>query len=86
MVISPAKSSTFQYSVKVVNPMRKSDYTMRKLRRFTTVKEIFKEFKDSLEIVACQIGYIEPGHGLKGKQRWLSHEEDIEAMYASFKA
>ena len=50
------------------------------------VKEIFKEFKDSLEIVACQIGYIEPGHGLKGKQRWLSDEEDIEAMYASFKA
>ena len=25
-------------------------------------------------------GYIEPGHGAKGKQRWLASTEDLEGM------
>ena len=49
------------------------------------MKEILNELKDSLEIVASQVGFIEPGHGLKGKQHWISDEEDIETMYACFK-
>ena len=28
-----------------------------------------------------QIGYIEPGHGLRGKQRWLTSDNDIDEMY-----
>ena len=28
-----------------------------------------------------QLGYIEPGHGAKGKQRWLSSAEDLKDMY-----
>ena len=27
------------------------------------------------------IGYIEPGHGSKGKKCWLNTSEDIKAMY-----
>ena len=26
-------------------------------------------------------GYIEPGHGVKGKQRWLMNNEDVADMY-----
>ena len=28
-----------------------------------------------------QLGYIEPGHGSKGKLRWLLNDQDIEDMY-----
>ena len=76
------------YSVKIVNPKRKSDYTVRKLRtniQFLTVSEVFEELKNSLEINASQLGYIEPGHGLKGKQRWITEDEDLETMYECFK-
>ena len=32
------------------------------------------------------MGYIEPGHGVKGKQVWLVDDEDIAEMYTRFKA
>jgi len=31
------------------------------------------------------LGYIEPGHGLRGKQQWLTRECDLEDMYRSLK-
>ena len=32
-------------------------------------------------IRAAEIGYIQPGHGCRGKQRWIVTEEDVEEMY-----
>ena len=29
------------------------------------------------------MGYIEPGHGAKGKQRWLASPEDLKDMYTA---
>ncbi len=84
VTISPVKSF-YKYSVKVVNPARKSDYVVKKMHvnsRFAAIRE---EFKKLLEITTAQIGYIEPGHGLKGKQRWLTDNDDIEEMYDCFK-
>ena len=42
-------------------------------------------FKTSLEFVPSDFGYIiEPGHGMKGKQKWLHDNADIEEMYTNF--
>ena len=41
-------------------------------------------FKTSLEFVPSDFGYIEPGHGMKGKQKWLHDNADIEEMYTHF--
>ena len=27
------------------------------------------------------LGYLEPGHGTKGKKQWLNTDEDIQVMY-----
>ena len=33
------------------------------------------------DIGAVEIGYIEPGHGSKGKKVWLCNDSDLKAMY-----
>ena len=31
-----------------------------------------------------QLGYIEPGHGLKGKTQWLTGDDDFTKMYVKY--
>ena len=73
--------------MKVINPVKKSEYVVQKLRITTAFKSI-DEIKETLvstvqglPSVIDQLGYIEPGHGAKGKQRWLSVYEDLKDMY-----
>ena len=75
------------YSVKVMKTSRKSDYTVQKLKSsvvFATLDALLDEIKTSLNICPLQIGYIEPGHGLKGKQRWLIDDGDLTDMYCIY--
>lgn len=89
--VSPSKLSSkhYVYSVKVVNPVRKSEYTVRKLStydRFSSFDELTEQLQKCLDKISpSQIGYIEPGHGLKGKQRWLYTDEDVDTMYDIYK-
>ena len=79
----------YTYSVKLVNRSKKSEFRVYNVRdevRFTDMDNLrsfirarFKEFADCDDIY---IGYIEPGHGWKGKQTWLSSDEDIKDLYA----
>ena len=39
---------------------------------------------EALQEVILDVGYIEPGHGLKGRQVWLVEDDMIE-MYSRFK-
>lgn len=76
----------FLYSVKIINPQKKSEYVVQKLRS-SSIFESIEDMKQELSIVQGipstidQLGYIEPGHGIKGKQRWLSSSEDLKDMY-----
>ena len=75
------------YSVKVMKTSRKSDYTVQKLKSsvvFATLDALLDEIKTSLNICPLQIGYIEPGHGLKGKQRWLIDDGDLTDTYCIY--
>ena len=40
---------------------------------------------DALEEDILDVGYIEPGHGMKGKQVWLVEDSDVAEMYSRFK-
>ena len=69
--------------------MKKSDYFVRKWRtriRFQSVEalqdKLRSEFDNHAE--AFEMGYIEPGHGAQGKQRWMLDDGDFEDMYAAY--
>jgi len=65
------------YSVKIINPQKKSDYSLRKWRhvskRFPSVEsmqsQLIKDFGDVLPSRKedIELGYIKPGHGAKGR-------------------
>lgn len=44
-----------------------------------------KHLADALEEDTLDVGYIEPGHGMKGKQVWLVEDSDVAEMYSRFK-
>ena len=66
-----------------MNPVRKSEYTVRKLSaydRFSSFDELTEQLQKCLDKISpSQIGYIEPGHGLKGKHAEVAvyTDEDV---------
>ena len=75
---------------KFVNPPKKSEYTIRKWRvdqKFTNVAQLTSRLTENfdqlhtLDEQGLSSGYIEPGHGYKGKQRWICCDEDLKEMY-----
>ena len=76
----------YNYTVKVMNPGLKRDYNIYKHKstRFETVDEL----RDCLTVFfPCgftQVGYIEPGHGLKGKTQWIVEDDDLVEMYTKY--
>ena len=84
-------TTTRSYSVKVINRARKSDWTVCKLRvlhEFRSLEELKQQvcssLKDAVENPITSIGYIERGHGMRGKHRWLTTDEDLTDMYDHF--
>ena len=82
--ITQSGMSFFQYSVKVMNPSRKTSFVIKKLKtsqRFQSVEDIKADISDLLSTEVDNVGYIEPGHGNKGKQHQLETSEDLNEMY-----
>ena len=82
------------YSVKIINPSRKTAYSVRKFRvnaDFDTPDDIKQQLCDAFHEnipssgADLEIGYISPGHGVKGQQRWIIDEEDVQDMYKEYK-
>ena len=82
----------YSYSVKVINPNKKSEYSVRKWRvneRYTSVVNIKRQLKRAFESKLpdhenIQFGYLKPGHGAWGKQEWIVSLDDLEDMYSSY--
>ncbi len=71
-----------------MNPSKKSEYEVLSLKTKVVYKsvddlrqQLLSEYKDKLDEPVGTVGYIEPGHGLRGKQRWLSSDDDLTEMY-----
>ena len=74
-------------TLKIVSSKKKSEYVIQNLRlttRFsslTSLKEQVMSKCDGKVSFDEGFGYIEPGRGVKGKQRWLLSDEDVSDMY-----
>ena len=76
---------SFNYNIKVINSFKKSIFAIKSLtihHCFSTPTELKRCVQQEIERAKDDlIGYIEPGHGQKGKMRELKTEEDISEMY-----
>ena len=85
-------SPSYNYSVKIMNPKKKSEFDIVQIKakqRFACVddlkQQLLTELRERISDPLEQVGYIEPGHGLRGKQRWLSSDDDLDQMYSVLK-
>ena len=87
------KPDSVRYSIKFVNYQKKAEYSVRKWRlagqdEFDSITSLKKQLKHDFDDIlhdvaedAIQMGYIEPGHGIKGRQHWIADDEDLRDMY-----
>ena len=78
------------YGFKLINPARKKTdyriYNIRNIASFTNMERlrqfIMKNFKEFSGYDGdMSIGYVQPGHGWKGKQSWLNNDDDLKELY-----
>ena len=81
--------STYTYMIKLINPKRKSDFTIRNWydvgEKFDTISDLkcklMATFSDELSAKTFQLGYLEPPSQAK---RWLQEQRDLDGMYTIF--
>ena len=49
------------------------------------IKDGLAEWINLSEELDLVMGYIEPGHGAKGRQRWLHDDSDLTDLYQLYK-
>ena len=88
-------TTEYSYSVKVINPGGKGGHVIHALQSRSVFVEVSK-FKESL-LSSCKhyfdkdkdkellCGYMEPGHGKKGKQFEVESNKDLKEMYEMYK-
>ena len=80
----------FNYLLILVNPEKMSDFktiTVGKSGTFSSVDKL-KKFKlpkspgipKASEISSAEFGYLEPGHGAKGRKVWILKDDDVAVM------
>lgn len=78
----------------MINPSRKTAYSVRKLwasTDFDTPDDIRQELQSAFQEIPddsdldLEIGYVTPGHGARGQQRWITLPQDIQDMYEAYK-
>ena len=87
--MNPSGTGSMSYSIKIINPAKKAEYMVQKLhgvkmsfKKVDEIKGIIEEHcDDNVSVPIDSLGYVEPGHGAKGKQRWLITDADIADMY-----
>ena len=94
---SIAPKDFFNYSVKIVNPLRMKDFRtvdLGKDQAFQGIKLLRQFISKSLpsipdfkkpDVQNVELGYVGPGHGMKGKKVWLLTDGDVSNMYETHK-
>ena len=49
--------------------------------RFSLVSQLRHSITEVITDNFDEIGYIEPGHGMKGKKLWITRDDDLKEMY-----
>lgn len=81
----------FGYVLKMINPSRMSEYKNVEIqsrgycKTFSELKEfISNNLPSTIEapnLQEVEMGFIEPGHGGKGRKVWLFDDNDLQKMY-----
>ena len=64
-------SAKYHYSVKVIDPAKKSSFEVKELQngdKLVSFHEIKQSLMKALGLEIGKIGYMRPGHGIKGKK------------------
>ena len=84
-----SSGQVFNYNVKVINSSKKSVFYIKPLtqkQRFSKLSDLKACVQDETgQTKTDTVGYIEPGHGQKGKMRELRTDEDLGEMYVLHK-
>ena len=78
----------YRYRAKIINPLRKTIYDIKSLSfnvQACSLSELRKYVKEEVSEFQGILGYVEPGHGSKGKMRELHDDEDVTEMYVLHK-
>ena len=59
-------------------------HKLKSNKAFTSVDDMIGELSKVLPSKFTQLGFIEPGHGLRGKTQWLHDDDDLRSMYAMY--
>ena len=80
----------YNYLVKIINPKKKSEFEVQSLKskqKFLSLvdlkQQILLDHKEKVPNLLSVIGYIQPGHGLSGKKKWLTSDSDLDDMYGT---
>ena len=52
---------------------------------FTSIDNLKKTLSETFGFQVGSIGFVKPGHGLKGRQHWLLWDKDLQDMYSVHK-
>jgi hypothetical protein len=80
-------SRPYAYTVKIINREKKSEFTMQKLpsiTKFSSIEELKASFHRGLQFIPSEFGFIQPGHGLRGRLRWILDDGDLDEMYSEY--
>ena len=61
--------------------------SIEKLRfsdRYSTIHQLKQSLGSVISNKIQEIGYIEPGHGTKGKKHWIVGDEDLTELYGRY--
>ena len=90
----PSSVASLNYTLKMINPLRMSEYKnvdlQTKGKRYDSLDAlrdyISANLPNGMEVPnEAEMGYIEPGHGGKGRKIWLHDDSELEHMYDIFK-
>ena len=86
----------YVYSIKIINPMRMKEFQTINLGKGGTYKSTYslrqyvsKNLPNTpvladLDLFNVEIGYMEPGHGMKGRKLCLYDDNDITKLYKKY--
>ena len=90
------QSREFNYTLKLINLMCKTDFqtielgkgkklkSLSSLQQFISKKLSTNPKFQTPDLKTVQMGYLEPGHGLKGRKIWIHIDSDVKMMYEKY--
>lgn len=83
-----SRAKKFRYSLKVINPKKKTLFSVHSLpgatSKFVSITDVGDMVRKFLQSDVVEVGYISPGHGAKGKHNSLLDDDDLSTMYLEY--